>query len=233
MSGFGQYDTGGGSAKRMPTAIYDLVIVDADVKRDGSGNVVRDPKSDKARFKITLEVANGEFKGERITRTANVTYAPSQDGNYGPFAQFIEAATGIRCGDVAQKKIGREDLRGRMIRALVKHANGYNNVTEFVTDGAPAARPAPAPEVHPDPEVRRHDRERTAEPATQPTTFTVDFYLSEVPLAVGQSIRALGKWAGLNDAQLATKIGFFAGRTPLAAVDVDAVKDKIKAERAA
>jgi hypothetical protein len=237
MSGFGQYDTGGGNARRMPTAIYDFGIVDADVKRDGSGAVVRDPKTDRARFVATLEVRAGEFKGERVKRTMNVTYDPSSEGKYGPFAQFIEAATGIPCGDARQKEIGRDHLRGGTVRGMVKHEKGYNNVTEFVSDGVPAeTRPAPAQAPRPAPAGQRTPEPASARPApaaAPQSGVSLDYLLSEVSFPVSQQIRALAKWANLSDAQLAVKIGFFSGHEPLKLADVAKVNDKIRAERAA
>jgi hypothetical protein len=209
--GFGQFDTaGGGSGTPMPLAIYDLVVVDADVKRDSSGEVIRDPKTDKARFRILVEVASGEFKGERIVRTCNVTYAPSQDGNYGPFAQFLQAATGIPCGDPRQREIGRDDLRGRVIRGLVKHARGYNNIAEFVFDGAPATAPTPrrdaappraaAPPLDPDPKVARYQQQRAAAPITLEARF------ANVILPRRRQIEALARAKRVSDARLAAMI---------------------------
>lgn len=141
--GFGAYDQGGSGAK-MPTAIYDFVVVDADVMRR-NGEPVTDPKTHKVRFRAVLEVTSGEFKGEKCPRTMNVTFAPSQEGKYGPFAEFIAVATGIPCGDPRQRDVDSNDLRGRLLRGMVKHERGYNNVTEFISAERSAALTAPPP----------------------------------------------------------------------------------------
>lgn len=147
MSGFGEYDSSGGNATKMPTAVYHTIIREADVKRDGSGQPVRDTRSDKVRFRLVVEVDRGKFTAEKITRTMSISYAASQDGNFGPFPHFIEAATGIPMGDARQKGVGKKDLVGRPLSVMVKHERGYNNIVDFVSeddaDGGPGTPEPP------------------------------------------------------------------------------------------
>ncbi|HEV8021289.1 MAG TPA: hypothetical protein VGP41_08525 [Candidatus Lustribacter sp.] len=141
MSGFGEYDSGGGASNVvMRTAIYRLRVEQADVKRDSSGQPVR--KDGKVRFGLRTTVVGSNYAGEIVKRTMSISYNANDSGNFGPFPSFIQAVTGIRCGDDRQRTVGRAELEGREFDAMIKHERGYNNIIDFI---APEAQPARAP----------------------------------------------------------------------------------------
>lgn len=231
--GLGQYDTGGGAGSqvKMRDDVYDFVVVHADAKRLNTGEVVRNPRNQKVRFSLRAEVTAGKSKGQMVTRTMDITYGASSDGIYGPFAKFIEAVTGIICGEPAQKEVGKDQLVGRTFRAMVKHENGYNNFVAWINrdeEDAESPPAAPAPAARPQPQTERAPAASPSDPA-----IVIDRLLDAVPLRVSQQIRALAKWAKLSPEQLASKIAFFSAGAPLAIADVPKLNDKIRAERAA
>lgn len=133
MSGFGQYDNRSGAGETMKPGVYAAEIVKADVKREQGGAVVKDRASGKVKFELIVRVSGPKHVGENLKRTMTVTFGQNQEsGQYATFARFIETATGIPCGDPAQKAVGPDDLTGKKLSVMVKPGNGYNNIVDFL-----------------------------------------------------------------------------------------------------
>jgi hypothetical protein len=87
------------------------------------------------------------------------------------------------------------------------------------------AAPAEAPQARP----------AAAEPSRTPAPANVslDRLLGDLTFPIATSVRKLAEWAKIDDRRLVTLISMISGGSPLQFADVDAVKDKIRAERAA
>ena len=238
---------GGGSSQRIKTnnkidlrdngaaiALYDATLADVwFYYHDGDNKYVKskaEAVGQRVKLTWTLDGSNIALKddlpvkfGDRSLYTARckgITGQSAADAD-------LEKAVGTKC-EITVETVERTPKGGGAAYwwAEVKEVRSLQRAK-----ARPPANAAPAPEISPDRDIDRHDQqqERTA---AQAAVF-LDQLLSQIPLPIAQQIRALAKWANLTDAQLATKIGFFSGRAPLAIEQVDELKAKIKAERAA
>lgn len=133
MSGdaFGAYDTASGKAE-VPDGTYEVAVKSVQVVKR-NGEPVRDQRSNKIKIAIVVTVEAGEHKGVDLKRTTTIAYgANSENGAYAVFAQFLEAATGVKCGDPEQKKLGEPVLKGkRLLVTVLENSKGYADIVRF------------------------------------------------------------------------------------------------------
>lgn len=202
--GFGQYDSGGGARVAMRAGVYHTIIKKADVKRGQGGKIVTDPKSGKAKFELIVDVHGPRHIGEELKRTMPVAFgANSETGQYAAFARFIEAATGIPCGDARQKDVEEADLLRRDLWVMVKHENGYNNIVDFVEPEEEPADTRPPYKRVEDDEIRSQQQ---ANAQTRPLT-AAQSQATSISSGKQRQIEALAHAKRVSDTQLADLIG--------------------------
>ena len=215
--GYGHYAGGGGSAVAIDGA-FTATIKNMEVIA-----------SEKPRMKITVTIDDGsEFDGETLTRVGGISFGMnSESKKWAWFAQYIQAATGIPCGDPAQKKAPKESMVGKRVRIKVMHDDekGYNNIIAFGAIQA-QARPQVVP-----------DRTPVQRPPIVDNTgpVTVEALLSGVSASEQRRIAALAEAKKIGLSRLALLIASIVGGVgvELLPANVPALVDALKAERAA
>ena len=107
---------------------------------------------------VQLEELDDDGNPIELRRRLNISYGQTA-GTYSALAQLIQAATGVKCGEKAQRNVTTEQLQGARLRvqtaAVSKDERTYINITGFfapkksgaIPPGTPTALVAPPP-VH-------------------------------------------------------------------------------------
>lgn len=84
--------------------------------------------------KELLDVSIRVSRDLTLNRRMAISYGQNKaDKKWAVLAKFIEAATGIRCGDKEQRKVTDDDLIGKTIRCTVEiNENDYADVVSFM-----------------------------------------------------------------------------------------------------
>lgn len=112
----------------LPDGSYPVVIAGVEIQR---------PRRDDARVAIVLAVTGGPYAGTTVTyacRAGLERRAPHAP--YPAFARFVEAATGIACGDEAQRSIDERALLGQCLEITLRAGfDGAQRVAGFGPPG--------------------------------------------------------------------------------------------------
>lgn len=81
--------------------------------------------------RVTIEVDLED--GTALQRTTSIAFGKNSKKNqYSQWAQFIEAATGVRCGDPAQRQYTARELISLPIGVRTKFSGSWTDIEEFV-----------------------------------------------------------------------------------------------------
>ena len=139
MTTFGTYDKTSAGVEMEP-GMYDGIIESATVVREQDGELkVTEYGKNLVRVAVRLD------RDMILNRTMSISLGQNKaNGQYAVFAKFIEAATGIKCGDKAQRNVTDEDLRGKRVRIVVEQNDkGYMDITSFMPAARAARKAAP------------------------------------------------------------------------------------------
>ncbi len=96
-------------------------------------------------IKVQLEELDDEGNPIELRRQLAIAYGQT-GGTYAALAQLIQAVTGVKCGDKAQRNVTTEQLQGAKIRvqtAIVeKDEKTYTNIVGFFAPKKSGALPA-------------------------------------------------------------------------------------------
>lgn len=99
-------------------------------------------------IKVQLEELDDEGNPIELRRQLAIAYGQT-GGTYAALAQLIQAVTGVKCGDKAQRNVTTEQLQGAKIRvqtAIVeKDDKTYTNIVGFFAPKKAGAVPAGTP----------------------------------------------------------------------------------------
>lgn len=133
----------------VPDDIYEATIASASIVMEKDQPTV--PLIDKfgksrVLVKFTLDNETGNDGGSvELRRQFAISYGAT-GGTYAALAQLIQAATGIKCGDKAQRNVTTEQLQGARLRVqtatVEKDDKTYTNVVATFPPKAQGARPA-------------------------------------------------------------------------------------------
>lgn len=150
MPAIGNFATGGGDFASVPDDIYPATITHASVVMDKDNpNMPATDKWGKNRLLVKFELddekddAGGPIE---LRRQFAISYGQT-GGTYAALANLIQAATGIKNGDKAQRHVTTEELVGKKVRVqtatVEKDDKTYTNVvgTFAPKKAAVAARP--------------------------------------------------------------------------------------------
>jgi hypothetical protein len=151
MPAIGQY-AAQSSYAAVPDDIYEAEITSAEIVMDKTDP--RIPETDKwgknrIRIRFALDDQIGDDGGPvELSRLFAISYGATA-GTYAALANLIQATTGIKCGDKAQRNVTTEQLVGKALRVQVANVEKddktfCNVVGTFAPKAKPAAaRPAP------------------------------------------------------------------------------------------
>lgn len=144
---FGTYDKSSGGVDMDP-GMYDAIIESASLVYENG--VPKESQNGKNLVKVAVRIDRETV----LNRTMSISFGQNKaNGQWAVFAKFIEAATGIKCGDKTQRNVTEDELRGKRVRIVVEqNDNGYMDITSFMPPGKSSARPQPAPAVSNDDE---------------------------------------------------------------------------------
>jgi hypothetical protein len=138
---FGEYHEAP-STCHLEDATYDGTISKMSL-RMRNGQPERD-EFDHKRVSVIVNVATstGDIP---LQRTMSMTFDQSDNGVWSQFAQFIEAASGIPCGDPAQRKVTPRTVINAPIRVVTKYnsSKAKTNIEKFLRPAT--QRPGPTP----------------------------------------------------------------------------------------
>lgn len=137
---FGEHATSDSYAVIEP-GMYDATIESVSLVRNADGTP-KETENGKEQADVRFLTEQGP-----VRRRYSISFGQNQsNGLYAQFAKFIEAATGVKCGDSGQRKVSDTMLVGKNVRIVVDiNERGYNNVTNVMAP-AKGARPAASSE---------------------------------------------------------------------------------------
>jgi hypothetical protein len=147
---FGEYHESP-STCHLEDATYDGIIAKMSL-RMRNGQPERDD-FDHKRVSVVVNVATSTGNIP-LQRTMSMTFEASGSGDWSQFSQFIEAATGIPCGDPAQRRVTPRQIANSPIRVETKYNSrkAKTNIEKFLRPNvqragaaAPAGPPLPGP----------------------------------------------------------------------------------------
>lgn len=96
----------------LPDGCYPVVIAGAEIQR---------PRRDDARVAIVLAVTGGPYAGTTVAYACRAALERrAAHAPYPAFARFVEAATGIACGDEVQRSIDERMLLGQCLEVTLR-----------------------------------------------------------------------------------------------------------------
>jgi hypothetical protein len=147
---FGEYHESP-STCHLEDATYDGIIAKMSL-RMRNGQPERDD-FDHKRVSVVVNVATSTGYIP-LQRTMSMTFEASGSGDWSQFSQFIEAATGIPCGDPAQRRVTPRQIANSPIRVETQYNSrkAKTNIEKFLRPNvqrtgaaAPAGPPLPGP----------------------------------------------------------------------------------------
>jgi hypothetical protein len=135
MPKFGDYDAN--ATPVVEPGMYFAMIKSADIVTDNGIPKV----NDNGKNLVDVLFIVGEYT---LKRRYTISFGQNtQNKQWSAFAKMLEATTGVRCGDPAQKSLDEEELRGRECRVVVDtNDRGYSDITNVLP--APKKEPAAA-----------------------------------------------------------------------------------------
>jgi hypothetical protein len=96
--------------------------------------------------KESVDVAIRVDREITLRRRMSISFGQnSANGQWAVLAKFIEVATGIKCGDKAQRTVTDDALIGQLVRCVVETSDrGYSNITSFLPAQKDAQKPRTA-----------------------------------------------------------------------------------------
>ena len=153
MPGFGSLAPTSDYTKTK-NGMYPATITAAKVLME-DGQPKLHPESHKMSIDVSfqLDATNDEGNPIELQRRFGYTFGKNRTtGAYSNWAMFVEAATGVACGDAAQHHVGDKELTGRRLNVRTKNAesngNKYTNIVDFEPIEEEAPRPAPRAAAH-------------------------------------------------------------------------------------
>jgi len=126
---FGSHDHSSGSSSQVEPGMYDATIDSVSLVKDASGLPMVDQYG-KEKAQVKFETTEGP-----LSRRYTISFGKNnQTGQYAAFAKFIEAATGIKCGDNRQRQVTDSELVGKRVRIVADLSDDgkYTNVTNVM-----------------------------------------------------------------------------------------------------
>lgn len=179
-------------------------------------------RDDNGKIRVKIEVDLED--GTALQRTTSIAFGKNSKNNkFSQWAQFIEAATGIPCGDAAQRQVTGRELQGVAIGVRTRFTGSWTDIEEFVAyervanqrppQGAGGAAPRPAaqrpeaqpPAQRPQPPAQRPQPQAAVRPAPQtaPPQTRQGTTAKDAPCEPGQArIRKLASEKGISDQEL-------------------------------
>lgn len=130
MTTFGQYANETSSVNLEP-GMYPAMIHTADlVLEEGTPKVTENGKN-------LVDVVFVVDRENKPRRRYTISFGQNKsNGQWSAFAKFLEAATGLKCGDKAQRTITAEQLTGKTVRIVVaENDRGYMDVQNVLPPG--------------------------------------------------------------------------------------------------
>ncbi len=113
----------------LPEGRYPVVIAGVEIQR---------PRRDDARVAIVLAVTGGPYAGTTVAYACRAALERrAAHAPYPPFARFLEAATGIACGDEAQRSVDERALLGGCLEITLRA--GFDGTARVVGFAPPSA----------------------------------------------------------------------------------------------
>ena len=134
---FGEHDHSESSGQHVEPGMYDATIDSVSLVKDASGLPMVDQYG-KEKAQVKFETTEGP-----LSRRYTISFGKNnQSGQYAAFAKFIEAATGVKCGESRQRKVTDVELVGKHVRVVADRSDDgrYVNVTNVMP---PARRAKP------------------------------------------------------------------------------------------
>lgn len=194
MARLGELDANAGQAALNGVHRGIIIHIDLDRNPDGTVRVTKNDLQQDQRFVIVkVQFPNGVLS-RKFPYAWTYNKRKSQ---WSLWTQFIEALTGIRCGDPRQQEVDTDQLIGTHVDCLLQYkpSSGYTDILNFTRvaeqqPAAPAAPPAPAPPPTPQTQTQTPPPAPTAEPPKAKYALTKD------------GIYAAGKDANLTRTQM-------------------------------
>jgi|SRR5579875_470518 len=125
--------------------IYEGVVKSVEFVTEADGSYQTNERGAK-RVKIVIDVLDEDGNVLRpLTRRAWVSFGVRKTGEPSIFSAFLQAATGIRAGDMAQMELTSQDVVGKSLRVLVEHSpDGYINIGKFLPPAKRSGRVLPS-----------------------------------------------------------------------------------------
>ena len=145
---FGQHERSNAPSESIEPGMYDATIESVRLVRNADGTP-KVTENDKEQADVKFLTSEGV-----VSRRYSISFGQNRStGQYALFAKFIEAATGVKCGDSAQRKVTDSDLAGKSVRIVTDiNERGYANVTSVLA-------PKNTPRTEPNPDANPFDGE--------------------------------------------------------------------------